>query len=152
LISLKLEVAIKLIRHLISLNLSSVKFFLEKEAVQVGRLSKSSNLLTPVCWMSGFSIGAGLAAVDIDAKLARTFCWVLRHLAAATLFKFPNIFRRFFDSESTKLRPKRGSTWERNKVGPAGSFGVAGWPADAARQTLVTSQLEKRPIENLVRS
>jgi hypothetical protein len=31
-------------------------------------------VLTPVNGMSGFSMGAGLAAVDIDAKLASTFC------------------------------------------------------------------------------
>ena len=110
-------------------------------------------LLTPVYWMSGFSMGAGLAAVDIDAKLARTLGWVLRHLAAATRFKLPNISADFSIRKRPKVKPKRVRHGKRNKVGQTGSEGGTGRSAARQRQALVTSQLEKRLIDrNLVRS
>ena len=43
--------------------------------------------------MSGFSIGAGLAAVDIEANCARTFGCCRMHLVAPTRFKEANIFQ-----------------------------------------------------------
>ena len=49
--------------------------------------------LNPVNMMSGFSIGAGLAAVDIDASCERTFGCCRVHLVAPTRFKEANIFQ-----------------------------------------------------------
>ena len=64
---------------------------------QFNRVSSSrlSLVLTPVNLMSGFSIGAGLAAVDMGARLARTFCWTRRHFVAPIRFKAANIFQFF---------------------------------------------------------
>ena len=61
---------------------------------QFNRVSSSrlNLVLTPVNLMSGFSIGAGLAAVDMGA---RTFCWTRRHFVAPIRFKAANIFQLF---------------------------------------------------------
>jgi hypothetical protein len=53
--------------------------------------------------MSGFSMGAGLAAVDIAAKFAKTFFWWSRHLEPPNRFRDPNIF---FDCFTQKLKIK----------------------------------------------
>ena len=63
--------------------------------VSSSRLKPLNLVLTPVNLMSGFSIGAGLAAVDMGAKLARTFCWTRRHFVAPIRFKAANIFQLF---------------------------------------------------------
>jgi hypothetical protein len=49
--------------------------------------------------MSGFSMGAGLAAVDIAAKFAKTFFWWSRHLEPPKRFRDPNIFFDCFTQE-----------------------------------------------------
>jgi len=67
---------------------------------------QSTNHLTPVYLISGFSIGAGLAAVDIEAKLARTFGCCRRHLVTPTRFKDPNILDSFSSFEEIQFQTK----------------------------------------------
>ncbi len=73
--------------------------------------------------ISGFSIGAGLAAVDIEAKLATTFGWALRHLAAAVRLKFANIFTEFFRPKLFETKSRKSEFQNRNM----------GWPVWQAR-------------------